>query len=126
MARYIDIDNEKFWDILFDEACVEGNQAKRIEIELKSIVVDEKEIRTEEYGKGYNQGTIDRAEELQKCREYGYNKAIDEFVERARILCINRPIGCDCRENIPLYAHTDGTWHDLIADIAEVMKGGAE
>lgn len=53
-------------------------------------------------------------------------KAIDEFVERARILCINRPIGCDCRENIPLYAHTDGTWHDLIADIAEAMKGGVE
>jgi hypothetical protein len=33
------------------------------------------------YGRGYNQGTIDRAEELQKCREYGYNKAVDEFVE---------------------------------------------
>lgn len=33
------------------------------------------------YGRGYNQGTIDRAEELQKCREYGYNKAIDEFAE---------------------------------------------
>lgn len=40
------------------------------------------ETRTEEYIRGYNQGTIDRAEELQKCREYGYNKAIDEFVER--------------------------------------------
>ena len=34
------------------------------------------------YAKGYNQGTIDRAEELQKCREYGYNKAIDEFADR--------------------------------------------
>ena len=33
------------------------------------------------YGRGYNQGSIDRAEELQKCREYGYNKAIDEFAE---------------------------------------------
>ena len=36
------------------------------------------------YGLGYNQGSIDRAEELQKCREYGYNKAIDEFAEKAK------------------------------------------
>ena len=33
------------------------------------------------YSKGYNQGTIDRAEELQKCREYGYKKAIDECIK---------------------------------------------
>ena len=32
------------------------------------------------YGRGYNQGSIDRAEELQKCREYGYNKAIDKCI----------------------------------------------
>ena len=33
------------------------------------------------YGRGYNQGGIDRAEELQKCRKYGYNKAIDDVFD---------------------------------------------
>lgn len=33
------------------------------------------------YGRGYNQGTIDRAEEIQKAREYGYAKAIDECIK---------------------------------------------
>lgn len=41
MARLVDIDNDKFWDILFDEACVEGNQAKRIEKELDKIANDD-------------------------------------------------------------------------------------
>ena len=45
MAELIDISNEKFWDILFDEACVEGQQAKRIENELKQIATTESEIR---------------------------------------------------------------------------------
>lgn len=38
MSRLIDIDDERFWDILFDEACVEGNQAERIKNELEKIV----------------------------------------------------------------------------------------
>lgn len=37
-VRLIDINNEKFWDILFNEACVEGQQAERIEKELNEIV----------------------------------------------------------------------------------------
>ena len=45
MAELIDISNEKFWDILFDEACVEGQQAKRIEKALKAISTTEAEIR---------------------------------------------------------------------------------
>lgn len=45
MSRFIDIDNEKFWDILFDEVCVEGSQAERIEKELNKISLDGKEIR---------------------------------------------------------------------------------
>ena len=36
--RLIDIDDERFWDVLFDEACVEGNQAERIKAELEKIV----------------------------------------------------------------------------------------
>lgn len=39
MSRLIDIDDERFWDVLFDEACVEGNQAKRIKNKLEKIVV---------------------------------------------------------------------------------------
>lgn len=39
MSRLIDIDDERFWDILFDEACVEGKQAERIKTELEKIVV---------------------------------------------------------------------------------------
>lgn len=38
MSKLIDIDDERFWDILFDEACVEGKQAERIENELEKIV----------------------------------------------------------------------------------------
>lgn len=45
MAELIDISNEKFWDILFDEACVEGQQAERIEKALKTISTTEAEIR---------------------------------------------------------------------------------
>lgn len=56
MAELIDINDEKFWDVLFDEACVEGQQAERIEKELKQIATTEAEIR---------------------------NKAIEEFAKRA-------------------------------------------
>ena len=45
MAELIDISNDKFWDILFDEACVEGQQAERIEKALKQISTTEAEIR---------------------------------------------------------------------------------
>lgn len=38
MSRLINIDDERFWDILFDEACVEGNQAERIKNELEKII----------------------------------------------------------------------------------------
>ena len=38
MSRLVDIDNERFWDVLFDEASVEGNQAERIKNELEKIV----------------------------------------------------------------------------------------
>ena len=38
MSKLIDIDDERFWDIIFDEACVEGKQAERIKTELEKIV----------------------------------------------------------------------------------------
>lgn len=42
--KYININDDRFWQILFDEACVEGKQAERIQNELEQIAVDEKEI----------------------------------------------------------------------------------
>ena len=51
MARYVDIDNEEFWDILFEEACVEGSQLDRIEERLKSLVLSESEICDKTLGK---------------------------------------------------------------------------
>lgn len=38
MSRLINIDDERFWDVLFNEAFVEGNQAERIKTELEKIV----------------------------------------------------------------------------------------
>ncbi len=38
MSKLINIDDERFWDILFDEACVEENQAERIKNKLEKIV----------------------------------------------------------------------------------------
>lgn len=57
MSKLVDIKSEEFWQVLFDEACVEGRQAERIENELDKISVDEKEIRA---------------------------KAIDEFAEKMK------------------------------------------
>lgn len=39
--RMVDIDDERFWDILFEEACVEGQQAEKIMNALKEICVRE-------------------------------------------------------------------------------------
>ena len=44
MSDYINIKDDRFWQILFDEACVEGKQAERIQKELEQIAVDEREI----------------------------------------------------------------------------------
>lgn len=55
----------------------------------------------------------------------GYAKAIDEFAEAIRGICYKCPIGTDADTNEPLYGHEDGTWHNLIDDVAEQMKAGA-
>jgi len=54
------------------------------------------------------------------------NKAIDEFAERMKDICKTHSVGEDKHTNEPIYAHEDGTWHSLIDEIAEQMKGGAE
>lgn len=51
MSRLIDIDDERFWDVLFDEACVEGNQAERIKNELEKIVAFDTEKVVEQLEK---------------------------------------------------------------------------
>ena len=38
MSRLVDVDSDEFWQILFDEACIEGKQAERISNELNKIV----------------------------------------------------------------------------------------
>lgn len=42
--KYINLEDDRLWEILFDEACVEGGQAERIQKELEKIAIDEKEI----------------------------------------------------------------------------------
>ena len=51
------------------------------------------------------------------------NQAIDEFSEAIRAIHYKYPIGTDADTNEPLYGHEDGTWHNLIDDVAEQMKG---
>lgn len=92
---------------------------------------DDEEIRTEEYIRGYNQGTIDRAEELQKCREYGYNKAIDEFAEKIALEISESIIWgmlVDSHKYPNGLGDTSGKIVDYVIDavkkVAEQMKGG--
>jgi hypothetical protein len=50
-------------------------------------------------------------------------KAIDEIAEAIRSICYKYPIGTDADTNELLYGHEDGTWHNLLDDVAEQMKG---
>ena len=65
------------------------------------------------YGRGYNQGSIDRAEELQKCREYGYNKAIEEFKHKL--------LSCEVKDELWMMIP-----YEYIYKVAEDMKGVKE
>lgn len=49
-------------------------------------------------------------------------KVIDEFAEAIRAIHYKYPIGTDADTSEPLYGHEDGTWHNLIDDVAEQMK----
>lgn len=61
MSRLIDIDDERFWDVLFDEACVEGNQAEQIKTELEKIVAfdTEKVVEQLEEMKSLSEDAVD-------------------------------------------------------------------
>ena len=94
MAELIDISNDKFWDILFDEACVEGQQAKRIEKALKAISTTESEIRA---------------------------KAIDEFAER---LCVelSEKAGVIKVHGVDFDILTVDGATEILLDLAEQLK----
>lgn len=49
--KLVNINDERFWDILFDEACVEGQQATRIRNELEKIIAYDVEKVVEETDK---------------------------------------------------------------------------
>lgn len=67
MSKLIDIDDERFWDILFDEACVEGNQAERIKNELEKIVAFDTEKVVEQLE--------EKTDFLKDCTKYGNKDA---------------------------------------------------
>lgn len=99
MAELIDISNEKFWDILFDEACVEGQQAERIEAVLKTISTTEAELE-------------DAAIAAVRA------KAIDEFAERA----IKIVYEANNRRRNPQPRDMVADIHYKLRDLAEQLK----
>ena len=100
MSRLVDIKSEKFWDVLFDEACVEGSQAERIENDLNKIAVSEQEIR---------------------------NKAVDEFAERLKTDYVNFDMYYILQNNNFAFENTSlKSYQDMIDEIAKEIKGGAE
>lgn len=75
------------------------------------------EFEQEIYGKGYNQGTIDRAEEITMARKQGYTKAIDEFAKK---------LSQTIKENY-FFAGEFKRWTlQTVDDIAEELKEGVE
>lgn len=66
--KYINLEDDRLWEILFDEACVEGGQAERIQKELEKIAIDEKEITRKPM-----QEIVERLEEEKE-------KSLDRFV----------------------------------------------
>ena len=61
-------------------------------------------------------------EKLKKEKQEIRAKTIDEFAEAIRDIHYKYPIGTDADTNEPLYGHEDGTWHNLLDDVAEQMK----
>ena len=60
---------------------------------------------------------------ISKTYQSGYHKGINDFTNKFNEMCNKYPIAISKKNSRPLYAHVDGTWHDLINDIAEQLKG---
>lgn len=101
VSDYISIKDDRLWQILFDEACVEGKQEERIQKELEKIALDEKEIIRKAFER-----VVERLEErrsindCRKCRHFTKN-------------------GDECNEDC-----TDALVDDLIEIVKE--EGGIE
>lgn len=71
---------------------------------------------------GYNQGTIDRAEEVTKAREHGYAKGIDDFYDNVlNFEDYIEPIDTSEFGAVLLYSGNDIT--NMIVKIKEEMRG---
>lgn len=75
------------------------------------------------YGRGYNQGGIDRAEELQKCREYGYNKAIDDCYMKAKTMMEELAYQNQGRRNGKTHRLYCMQALEFLRQVAEELKG---
>lgn len=77
--RLVNLDDERFWEILADEACVEGVQAKRIDEKMNEIIAYDYE------------GTLERLEEksndsmLFACEADAYLGALEIIKEGTKI-----------------------------------------
>ena len=49
------------------------------------------------------------------------NSTIEEFANNIKKFCEEYAIGCDSKNNGLVYAHKDGTWHNLVNDIVNQM-----
>lgn len=87
MSRLIDIDDERFWDVLFDEACVEGKQAERIKTELEKIVAFDTEKVVEQlesekkYGSKYDSYYEENLYRGEMFENDVNNKTIDKAID---------------------------------------------
>lgn len=84
--KYINIEDDRLWEILFDEACVEGGQAERIQKELEKIAIDEKEITRKPM-----QEIVERLEEERNLLKHERNEAI-EYDDEQIIYATNNQI----------------------------------
>ena len=98
MSDYISIKDDRLWDVLFDEACVEGKQAERIQKELEIITVDEKEIIRKYgeqilnafYGKHAEYRRLSEQANMelpQECYYNGHTKGFEEAIKIVREEC---------------------------------------
>ena len=110
-----------------DKACKYGIDClQKIDIEVYEELLRYRAIGTVEELKLLQlQNHLGRDEALVVGRKEGYNKAIDDFVNKLNEICDKYPITTG-EKHRPLYAHTDGTWHDLIDDVVDIMKEGVK
>ena len=114
MAKLINLNNDNFWQVLFDEACVEGKQAERIEKELEKISITEQEIGNKAIEE-FAERLKERLKGMQMAELQGEDVCPygDTFEECPYI---HQELGCQ-------YCAREQTIDD-IDEIAEQMKGG--